>query len=98
MQTKLAKAGVDVAMFALNDSAYAAQTTMSKATDFPVLNDTKAAGVYGKLGVVNKEYVYVWDKAAKLVSVFAPWEIGLGDVAKAAMLEGLLVGLARQAG
>jgi hypothetical protein len=82
-------------MFALNDKAYATSTAVSNACDFPVLNDTAQAGAFAKLAVPGKEYVYVWDTSAKLVSFFKPWEIGLSNGANVDKLESLLAALAK---
>ncbi len=95
MKDKLSGQGIDVAFFALNDKAYASQNAVSNACKFPVLTDTAAAGVHALLAVPGKEYVYVWDKQAKLVSFFAPWEIGLSNGANVAKLEALLTALAK---
>lgn len=95
MQKSLAAKGIDVAMFALNDKAYSTSMAVSNACDFPVLNDTAQAGAFGLLAVPGKEYVYVWDKSAKLVSYFKPWEISLSNSANAQKLESLLTALAK---
>ena len=95
MKDKLSGNGIDVAFFALSDKAYPKQNAVSAACKFPVLTDTSAADVSSLLAVPGKEYVYVWDKQAKLVSFFAPWEIGLSNGANVAKLEALLTSLAK---
>ena len=94
LHNQLKQQGVDVAMFALNNKVYATQYAVSGACDFPVLNDTAAAGVYGLLAVPAKQYVYVWDAQGKLVSYFVPWEFSMSDDANVAKVGALLKALA----
>lgn len=95
MRQELATLGLKVAFFGLNDKIFANETTVSQACDFPILNDTATANVYGLLNVPNKDFVYIWNKQGNLASLFPPWQITLTNAMNYIKLKNLLADLAK---
>jgi hypothetical protein len=95
MRQELAALGLKVSLFGLNEKMFANETTVSKACDFPILNDTATANVYGLLNVPNKDFVYIWNKQGDLVSLYPPWQITLTKPLNYDKLKNLLADLAK---
>ncbi|MCO4764178.1 MAG: hypothetical protein KC502_21885 [Myxococcales bacterium] len=63
--------------------------------DFPVLQDSNAAGVWTKMATPGKEYVWVFDDKGVVVSFFKPWQMSLSNAVHYGDLKKVLIGLAK---
>ena len=95
VKDKLAAQGVEVAVYTVISKFFPDGSLISQTCNLPILTDTSAVNAWTQMSATTKDYLYVYDKQAKLVAWLPPWEKDLGDPAIAAKLENLLVTLAK---